>query len=117
MGGLTAKCDVAIPNNERPRIIIESKAYGATGSKMDDVIGDIQKIIEVKRDDTSFLLLTDGTMWRRRRATLERIVKFQNEGKIMKIYTLSMAAQLRMDLDQLRREYNIILNVKETSED
>ena len=48
---------------------------------------------------------------------LERIVKFQNEGKIMKIYTLSMAAQLRMDLDQLRREYNIILNVKETSED
>ena len=59
--GLTAKCDVAIPNNERPRIVIESKAYGATGSKMDDVIGDIQKIIEVKRDDTSFLLLTDGS--------------------------------------------------------
>jgi hypothetical protein len=110
MGERTAKCDVAIPNKERPRIIIESKAYGATGSKMSDVIGDIQKIIEVKRDDTSFLLLTDGTMWRRRRADMERIVEFQNEGKIMKIYTLSMAHQLRADLDQLRREYNIQVN-------
>jgi hypothetical protein len=38
MGGRTAKCDVAIPDKERPRIIIESKAYGATGSKMSDVI-------------------------------------------------------------------------------
>jgi len=31
----------------------------------------------------------------------------------MKIYTLSMAAQLRADLDQLRREYNIILRTRE----
>jgi hypothetical protein len=72
--------------------------------------GDIQKIIDVKRDDTSFLLLTDGTMWRRRRSDMERIVEFQNEGKIMKIYTLSMAHQLRADLDQLRREYNVQVN-------
>ena len=56
------------------------------------------------------------TIWRRRRGTLERIVRFQNEGKIIKIYTLWMAAQLRMDLDHLRREYNSILNVRETSE-
>jgi len=92
MGGRTAKCDVAIPNKERPRIIIESKAYGATGSKMSDVIGDIQKIIDVKRDDISFLLLTDGTMWRRRRSGMKKIVEFQNEGKIMKIYTLCGAS-------------------------
>jgi hypothetical protein len=83
------------------------------GPRCPIVIGDSQKIIEVKRGDTSFLLLTDGTMWRRRRADLERIVRFQNEGKIMKIYTLSMPAQLRTDLDQLRREYNIILSTRE----
>jgi hypothetical protein len=41
----TAKCDFAIPSKSLPRILIESKAYGATGSKMTDVIGDIEKII------------------------------------------------------------------------
>jgi transposase len=46
----------------------------------------------------------------RRRADLERIVWFQNEGKIMKIYTLSTAAELESDLRQLRQEENIQLN-------
>ena len=39
----TAKCDFAIPSRLDPRIVIESKGYGATGSKMTDVIGDIEK--------------------------------------------------------------------------
>ncbi|MDN5941284.1 MAG: hypothetical protein L0H94_05315 [Nitrospira sp.] len=39
----TAKCDFAIPSKSDPRILIESKGYGATGSKMTDVIGDIEK--------------------------------------------------------------------------
>ncbi|MHC2662572.1 hypothetical protein ACVIYH_005931 [Bradyrhizobium diazoefficiens] len=34
--GQLAKCDIAIPSMEDPRIVIESKAYGATGSKMTD---------------------------------------------------------------------------------
>jgi len=51
----TAKCDFAIPGKDGPRIVIESKGYGATGSKMTDVIGDIEKIIAAKRPDTAFL--------------------------------------------------------------
>lgn len=38
--GKTAKCDVAVPDKQRPRIVIEVEGYGATGSKMSDIIGD-----------------------------------------------------------------------------
>lgn len=38
-----AKCDFAIPTKSAPRIVIESKGYGATGSKMTDIIGDIEQ--------------------------------------------------------------------------
>ncbi len=56
----TAKCDVAIPDRNRPRIIIEVKGYGATGSKMSDIIGDLDAIISGKRHDTALLFVTDG---------------------------------------------------------
>jgi len=36
-------------------ILIESKGYGAAGSKMTDVVGDANKIIEAKRPDTPFI--------------------------------------------------------------
>lgn len=61
--GQTAKCDFAIPVRKSPDILIESKAYGATGSKMTDIIGDIEKIITAKRPDTAFLFVTDGLTW------------------------------------------------------
>ncbi len=53
--GRAAKCDFAIPSKSAPRILIEAKGYGATGSKMTDIIGDIEKIIAAKRADTAFL--------------------------------------------------------------
>ena len=56
--GRTAKCDFAIPTRSAPRIVIESKGYGATGSKMTDVLGDIKTIINAKRADTAFLFFT-----------------------------------------------------------
>ena len=46
--------------------MIESKGYGATGSKMSGVIGDIEKIIAAKRSDTAFLFFTDGVAWSQR---------------------------------------------------
>ena len=44
-GKTRAKCDFAIPSSEDPRIVVESKAYGATGSKQSDVLGDAERII------------------------------------------------------------------------
>lgn len=60
----TAKCDIAIPNARDAHIVIESKGFEATGSKQTDVIGDVERIIKDKRNDTTFLLFTDGVSWR-----------------------------------------------------
>lgn len=66
--GQLAKCDLAIPSKREPRILIESKGYGATGSKMTDILGDIRAIIASKRPDTAFLFVTDGLTWKQRRS-------------------------------------------------
>lgn len=99
-----AKCDFAIPSKADPRILIESKGYAATGSKMTDVIGDIEKIIAAKRPDTALLFFTDGLTWKQRRSDLRKIVEYQNAGDITRIYTYSMAEQFEMDLRQLKTE-------------
>lgn len=103
----SAKCDFAIPSKSLPRILIESKAYGATGSKMTDVIGDIEKIISAKRPDTAFLFFTDGLTWKQRKSDLRKIVEYQNRGDITRIYTHAMADQFEHDLKQLKEEYRL----------
>ncbi len=100
----TAKCDFAIPSRNAPQVLIEAKGYGATGSKMTDVIGDIEKIIAAKRSDTIFLFFTDGTSWLRRKSDLRKIVEYQNHGDIFRIYTLKMADQFRADLEAIKQE-------------
>ena len=105
--GLVAKCDIAIPSMDDPRVVIESKAYGATGSKMTDVIGDIEKIISAKRSDTAFLFVTDGLSWRQRQSDLRKIVSYQNNGDITRIYTLASSDQLVADLTTLKTEMGI----------
>jgi hypothetical protein len=103
----TAKCDFAIPSRNSPRILIESKGYGATGSKMTDIIGDIEKIIAAKRSDTAFLFFTDGLTWKQRKSDLRKIVQYQNNGDITRIYTYAMAQQFEADLKQLKQEYRL----------
>jgi hypothetical protein len=105
--GVTAKCDIAIPNRIRPRIVIESKAYAATGSKMTDVIGDLEAIIAAKRHDCFFLFITDGLTWKSRLADLRKIVHRQNQGKITQIYTMEMGDQLLEDLKTIKSELGL----------
>ncbi|MBA2745589.1 MAG: hypothetical protein H0U44_05125 [Flavisolibacter sp.] len=102
-----AKCDFAIPSKNAPRILIEVKGYAATGSKMTDIIGDIEKIIAAKRPDTAFLFFTDGLTWKQRQSDLKRIVNYQNDGGITRIYTYGMADKFEADLMQLKQEYGI----------
>ena len=87
--------------------MIEAKGYGATGSKMTDVIGDIKAIINTKRADTAFLLFTDGVTWRQRQSDLRKIVDHQNNGDITRIYTYAMVARFEDDLRQLKTEYRL----------
>ena len=106
-GVTVAKCDFAIPSSEDPRIVVESKAYGATGSKQSDVLGDAEKIIRAKRHDTHFLFVTDGKTWRDRRSDLRKLIRLQNEGKIARIYTRAMRDELLADLKTLRSEHSL----------
>jgi len=105
--GETAKCDFAIPSKSSPQIVVEAKGYAATGSKMTDVIGDIEKIIAAKRADTALLLLTDGLTWNQRKNDLRKIVAYQNRGDITRIYTSAMAGKFEADLRQLKSEYGL----------
>ena len=81
--------------------------HAATGSKMTDVIGDIEKIIAAKRPDTALLFFTDGLTWKQRRSDLKRIVEYQNAGDIARIYTYAMAEQFEADLRQLKAENHL----------
>ncbi|MGH8177720.1 MAG: DpnII family type II restriction endonuclease [Steroidobacter sp.] len=101
----TEKADFAIPNKSDPRVLIEVKAYGATGSKQTDVLGDIRRIVAEKRSDTDFLLVTDGITWRDRLSDLGKLVQMQNHGEIARIYTRSMIERFRMELEQLRADH------------
>jgi hypothetical protein len=105
--GHDAKCDFAIPSKGSARILIESKGYGATGSKMTDILGDIRAIIAAKRPDTALLFFTDGVTWKQRKSDLRKIVEFQNNGDITRIYTFAMADQFEIDLRQLKAEYRL----------
>ncbi len=102
--GTTAKCDFAIPTKKAARILIEAKGYGATGSKMTDILGDIHTIINAKRADTALLFFTDGLTWKERQSDLRKLVELQNNGDITRIYTYAMAAQFEKDLVQLKSE-------------
>lgn len=106
-GTSTEKADFAIPARNDARILIEVKAYGATGSKQTDILGDIARIVEEKRHDTNLLLVTDGITWKARINDLRNLVAMQNRGLIARIYTSKMSEELGSDLAQLRRDHNL----------
>lgn len=104
-GTSTEKADFAIPSKDEPRILIEVKAYGATGSKQTDVLGDFERIVRQKRDDTTLLLVTDGVTWLSRANDLRKLIRMQNAGQIARIYTQLMLEELREDLATLRQDH------------
>jgi hypothetical protein len=106
-GTSTEKTDFAIPSREDPRILIECKAYGATGSKQTDILGDLERVVAQKRPDTHSLLVVDGVSWTRRESDLRRLVEWQNHGRIARIYTQQMASELEADLRQLRKDHSL----------
>lgn len=103
----TAKCDFAIPSRDKPLILIEAKGYQATGSKMTDIIGDVDAIIGAKRHDARLLLITDGLSWKARANDLRKLIQRQNDGRIMRLYTKNMVDQLKRDLETLKSQFVI----------
>lgn len=106
-GQSTEKADFAVPSKDVPQILIEVKAYGATGSKQTDVLGDVRRIIEQKRTDVFFLIVTDGVTWKSRSSDFRKLVQHQNDGDIYRIYTKSMRQDLHDDLFALKMELQL----------
>jgi hypothetical protein len=46
-------------------------------------------------------------MWLERTSDLQKLVNMQNDGKITRIYTRSMAMELEADLRQLRQDHGL----------
>jgi hypothetical protein len=106
-GDSTEKTDFAIPSKTEPRILVEVKAYGATGSKQTDILGDVSRIVEEKRHDTTLLIVTDGVTWNARLNDLRKLINLQNHGDIARIYTLTMDEELKRDLKQLKLDHDL----------
>lgn len=96
--GITAKCDIAIPTRDHPKIVIEAKGFEATGSKLTDFLGDIRKIIDAKESRTYFFVVTDGRGWMHRTSDLQHVINHQHLKDIDMIYTSARLAQLAQDV-------------------
>jgi hypothetical protein len=86
---------------------IESKGYGAAGSKMTYIIVDIEKIIAAKRPDTAFLLFYG---WPDLEAAQERSAqdrRISERVDITRICTYAMADQFEADLGQRKAEFRL----------
>lgn len=71
------------------------------------MLGDVTRIVDQKRDDTSFLLVTDGLTWKERASDLRKQIGLQNRGRITRIYTIKMAEELERDLLRLKAEHGL----------
>ncbi|HEY3836983.1 MAG TPA: DpnII family type II restriction endonuclease [Bryobacteraceae bacterium] len=99
--GKQAKCDFAVPSMMHPKIVIESKGFEATGSKLTDFLGDVLKIGEAKAYHMYFFVVTDGRGWHNRESDLKRLISFQHDGLIDMIYTRARLGELGRDVKQI----------------
>jgi hypothetical protein len=99
--GQTAKCDIAIPTRDHPKIVIEAKGFEATGSKLTDILGDIGKIILAKESQMYFFVVTDGRGWAHRTSDLQHVVDHQHVKDVDMVYTSSRLAQLAQDVKHI----------------
>ena len=99
--GTTAKCDFAIPSRKDPLIVIESKGYEATGSKLTDFLGDVLKIKQAKGYHMYLFVVTDGRGWFNRRSDLKRLVDLHSDGTIEMIYTRARLSRMADDIRQI----------------
>ncbi|MHB1243048.1 MAG: DpnII family type II restriction endonuclease [Gaiellaceae bacterium] len=103
VSGVTAKADFAIPDRTNVKIVIEVKAFEATGSKQTDVIGDIGKIGAAKGSQRYFFIVTDGRGWLRRVSDLQQILSLYEAEVVDNVYTRARLAALASDVDHILR--------------
>jgi hypothetical protein len=94
-----------LPSLENPDIIIEAKAYSATGSKQSDVAGDmrdkiVRRIPAACRQEVDVILVTDGGSWRLREPDLKILVNLNSDGVLDGLYQISTLDQLETHITE-----------------
>lgn len=98
-GGNTAPCDLAIPEDRDPPLIVgAAKGFNSTGSKLSDAVREIEDIANVRLPTQFVFAFIDGIGWKRRESDLKRIYELWKQRYIDGIYTLVHMERFKEDL-------------------
>lgn len=95
----TAPCDLAIPGGHaEAQIVVASKSFDSTGSKLSDAVREIEEMADVRRPRQFVLAVVDGIGWKGRPSDLRRIYDLWDTGQIDGMYTLATLGEFQEDL-------------------
>ena len=98
-GGNSAPCDLAIPEDRDPPMIVgAAKGFNSTGSKLTDAVREIENIANVRLPNQFVFAFIDGIGWKRRENDLKRIYDLWKQQYIDGIYTLVHLERFKEDL-------------------
>lgn len=99
----TAPCDLAIPSDSSPQIVVAAKGFDSTGSKLTDAVREIEEMADVRLPRQTVYAVIDGIGWKSRQADLRRIHQLWETQQIDGMYTLSTLDVFRKDLTEAAR--------------
>lgn len=106
--GLTAPCDLVVPNGSAAEIVVAAKGFDSTGSKLTDAVREIQEMAQTRLPRQFVLAVIDGIGWKSRQADLRRIHELWVNQEIDGMYTLATLDQFRDDLEDAARLRGLI---------
>ncbi|WEK14441.1 MAG: hypothetical protein P0Y48_04345 [Candidatus Microbacterium phytovorans] len=101
--GLTAPCDLVVPDDGDAQIVVAAKGFDSTGSKLTDAVREIQEMAAIRKPNQFVLAVIDGIGWKSRVADLRRIHGLWESGEIDGMYTLATLSTFRDDLSHAAR--------------
>jgi len=106
--GLTAPCDLVVPDSGNAQIVVAAKGFDSTGSKLTDAVREIQEMAEIRLPRQFVIAVIDGIGWKSRQADLRRIHGLWETQQIDGMYTLASLDQFRDDLEEAAKLRQLI---------
>lgn len=99
----TAPCDLAIPSDSTPEVVVAAKGFDSTGSELTDAVREIEEMADVRLPRQTVYAVIDGIGWKSRQADLRRLHQLWETQQIHGMYTLSALDVFRQDLAEAAR--------------
>ena len=106
--GVTAPCDLVVPESGNAQIVVAAKGFDSTGSKLTDAVREIQEMADVRLPKQFVMAVIDGIGWKSRKSDLKRIHELWEADLIDGMYTLASLDKFRDDLEEAARLRKII---------